>query len=117
MEWWQDPELIEIATVIGEPLLWFIILLFGYLLVLRPFIKHHTRAPESAAATPAGLNVQVGGDDDEDAEGEFGDDGEPYKNPRRNKALGYQQKLAELQQTARENPHIVALIVRNWLKQ
>ncbi|MBK1618354.1 flagellar M-ring protein FliF [Lamprobacter modestohalophilus] len=114
MAWWQDPELIKVMTLIGEPLMWFIVLLFGYLLVLRPFIKHHTRPPELAAATPEGLNVEVG--DEEGAEGAFEDDEEPYQRPRRNKALGYQQKLAELRQTARENPHIVALIVRNWLK-
>jgi flagellar M-ring protein FliF len=116
LAWWQDPELLEMATVIGEPLLWLLVLLLGYLLLLRPFIKQLTSPAPQEAATDAGVNVQIG-DDEEGAE--TGPDGEPgaYKRPRRNKALGYQEKLAELRHAAREDPHIVALVVSNWLKQ
>lgn len=118
LNWWQDPELMELATVIGEPLLWLLVLLLGYLLLLRPFIKQLTAPPPPEAATSAGVNVQIGDDEEEtDADTEPDDDMPAYERKRRNKAMGYQQKLAELRQTAREDPHIVALIVRNWLKQ
>ena len=121
MEWWQDPKLIEMATVIGEPLMWLLVLLLGYLLLLRPFIKQMTAPPRPEAATSTGLNVQVGDEEEEDTEAEAEADTETalegYDGKRRSKALSYQQKLAELRETARENPHIVALIVRNWLKQ
>lgn len=119
LEWWQDPELMELVAVFGEPLLWLLLLLLAYLLLLRPFIKHYTRPPQMEAATSAGVNVQVGGEEDEGGEAGAGEgEEEPaFERPRRNKALGYQQKLAELRQTAQEDPQIVALIVRNWLKQ
>ncbi len=118
LEWWQDPELMELVVVFGEPLLWLLLLLLAYLLLLRPFIRHYTRPPQMQAATSAGVNVQVGGEEDETGEDEGKDkDEEPFERPRRNRALGYQQRLAELRQTAQEDPHIVALIVRNWLKQ
>lgn len=120
LEWWQEPELMELVVVFGEPLLWLFLLLLAYLLLLRPFIKHYTRPPQLEAATSAGVNVQIGGEDDDESETGADDDDEdeqPLERPRRNKALGYQQKLAELRQTAREDPHIVALIIRNWLKQ
>lgn len=124
LEWWQDPELMELVMVFGEPLMWLLLLLLTYLLLLRPFIKHYTRPPQMAAATSAGVNVQVGGEEDEtgaDEEGAGGEgadeDEQLFERRRRSKALGYQQMLAELRQTAREDPHIVALIVRNWLKQ
>jgi len=117
MEWWQDPKLIEMATVIGEPLMWLLVLLLGYLLLLRPFIKQMTAPPRPEAATSTGLNVQVGDEEEEDTEADTETALEGYDGKRRSKALSYQQKLAELRETARENPHIVALIVRNWLKQ
>jgi len=117
MEWWQDPKLIEMATVIGEPLMWLLVLLLGYLLLLRPFIKQMTAPPRPEAATSTGLNVQVGDEEEEDTEADTETALEGYDGKRRSKALSYQQKLAELRETAHENPHIVALIVRNWLKQ
>ncbi|MEA3639207.1 MAG: flagellar basal-body MS-ring/collar protein FliF [Lamprobacter sp.] len=122
MEWWQDPEVMQLVVVFGEPLLWLFLLLLAYLLLLRPFIKHYTRPPELEAATSEGVNIQVGDGEegegeDEDEAGVDGDSTAYKKSARRNKALGYQEKLADLRNTAQTDPHIVALIVRNWLKQ
>ncbi len=116
-EWWQDPETIELAVMLGQPLLWIVGFLLVYLLLLRPFIKHYTRPPQAPETSEAGVDAKVGDEEeDEDADTDA-EDAEIYDKPRRNKALGYQQKLAELREMAQRDPQIVALIVRNWLKR
>ncbi|MFP4062677.1 MAG: flagellar basal-body MS-ring/collar protein FliF [Halochromatium sp.] len=113
-EWWQDPETIRLAVMLSEPLLWLLGFLLVYLLLLRPFIRHYTRPPQPPEASEPEVDTTVG-DEDED-EDQDAEDAEIYEKPRRNKALGYQQKLAELREMAQRDPQIIAMIVRNWLK-
>lgn len=116
-EWWQDPETIELAVMLGQPLLWILGFLLVYLLLLRPFIKHYTRPPQAPQASEAEVDATVGDEEeDEDADTDA-EDAEIYDKRRRNKALGYQQKLAELREMSQRDPQIIALIVRNWLKK
>nr|WP_276570533.1 flagellar basal-body MS-ring/collar protein FliF [Halochromatium salexigens] len=115
-EWWQDPETIQLAVMLGEPLLWIFGLLLVYLLLLRPFIKHYTRPPQAPVASEAGVDAKVGDEDEGEDTDEDEEDAEIYEKPRKNKALGYQQKLAELREMAQRDPQIIALIVRNWLQ-
>jgi flagellar M-ring protein FliF len=121
--WWQDPELMRMAQTLGEPLLLLLMMLLVYLLLLRPFIKFYTSQSEPALATPDGqqLRATVGDDeDDEYSDGLDADGRSPedviYEKKRRNKALSYQQKLAELRALAQSDPRMVALIIRGWMK-
>lgn len=113
--WWKDPELIRMTQTIGEPFLLLLMVLLVYLLLLRPFIRHYTRETTPAQGQ---LHATVGGDEDEDAEGEEGKSEEDivYEKKRRNKALSYQQKLGELRALAQTDPRMVALIARGWMK-
>ncbi|WP_444677454.1 hypothetical protein [Halomonas sp. E19] len=53
LEWWQEPEMHELATTVVRYFLIALGVLLGYLLVLRPLIKRHTRgAAAGYAAEP-----------------------------------------------------------------
>jgi flagellar M-ring protein FliF len=114
-EWWRDPELIELAKMLGQPLFVLLVLLLIYFLILRPFIKHYTRPPQPPEPE---ISTTVG---DEDKEGKEGEEEEEdavvyEKKRRRDKAQSYQQKLADLREKAMTDPRMVALIIRNWLR-
>jgi flagellar M-ring protein FliF len=123
LEWWQSPEIHELALTIGRYLLVALGVLLGYLLILRPLIKRHTEQPVLASATGTGLQVRVG-DESEPAEGELQAQGEeddelrPYQKPKRKRrSSAYEDHLAELRELAQEDPRMIAMIVRSWMNK
>ncbi|MFG6176434.1 flagellar basal-body MS-ring/collar protein FliF [Halomonas sp. THAF12] len=124
-DWWQRPDVQQLAFTLGRYLLVGIALLLLYLLILRPFIRRYTERPLPAAAPPApGFQARVGDDDDErdDVDGEAGADGEAEDgegSPRRRKrrATAYEQNLNDLREMAQEDPRMVAMIVRGWMSK
>ncbi|MCE8019881.1 flagellar M-ring protein FliF [Halomonas sp. MCCC 1A11036] len=123
LEWWQSPEIHQLALTIGRYLLVALGILLGYLLVLRPLIKRHTERPVMAAAPGTGLQVRVG-DDNEPTEGELqaaGDEDDelrPYQKPKRKRrSSAYEDHLADLREMAQEDPRMIAMIVRNWMNK
>jgi flagellar M-ring protein FliF len=113
MVWWKDPDLLEMAAMLGRPLFVLFVLLLLYLLILRPFIKHYTRPPEPAEPQ---VSATIGDDDTEEGEGEDSDAVVYEKKRRRDKAQSYREKLGDLREKAMSDPRMVALIVRNWLR-
>ncbi|WP_104201977.1 flagellar basal-body MS-ring/collar protein FliF [Billgrantia saliphila] len=122
LEWWQSPEVHELALTLGRYLLVALGALLGYLLILRPLIKRHTQQPVLANAPGTGLQVRVG-DDSEVAEGELESDGDdddlrPYQKPKRKRrSSAYEDHLAELRELAQEDPRMIAMIVRSWMNK
>jgi flagellar M-ring protein FliF len=101
------------AAMLGRPLFVLFVLLLLYLLILRPFIKHYTRPPEPAEPQ---VSATIGDDDTEEGEGEDSDAVVYEKKRRRDKAQSYREKLGDLREKAMSDPRMVALIVRNWLR-
>ncbi|MBW6391415.1 flagellar basal-body MS-ring/collar protein FliF [Billgrantia antri] len=123
LEWWQSPQVHALALTISRYLLVALGILLGYLLILRPLIKRHTERPVLAAAPGTGLQVRVG-DDAEASEGELqtaGDEDDelrPYQKPKRKRrSSAYEDHLAELRELAKEDPRMIAMVVRSWMNK
>ncbi|MDR5898736.1 flagellar basal-body MS-ring/collar protein FliF [Halomonas vilamensis] len=120
-EWWQRPEMLEMASTLGRYLLVALAALLLYLLILRPLIKRYTQMPVMAAAAPGGgtLHTSVGKDDDEESgeSTEGGEDAdETYRKPKRKRKTSlYEHNLNDLREMAQEDPRMVSMIIRSWM--
>ena len=122
LAWWQQPDLQLLAFSLGRYLLVGLAILLLYLLILRPLIKRQTQQP-ALQGPGATINTAVGqeGDDREAALGEGAEAGdsaeETYTAPRRpRKASTYERNLQDLREMAQEDPRMVAMIARSWMK-
>ncbi|MCL7929280.1 flagellar basal-body MS-ring/collar protein FliF [Halomonas llamarensis] len=119
-EWWQRPEVLELASTLGRYLLVALAALLLYLLILRPLIKRYTQVPVMATAPGGGtLQTSVGDDDDEESEAsrEGGEDAdETYHKPKRKRKTSlYEHNLNDLREMAQEDPRMVSMIIRSWM--
>ena len=125
LEWWQSPEVQQLALTLGRYLLVGLAALLLYLLLLRPLIKRHTQTTAPQPTPGGAVRVKVGESDDESAstENEKGGSGsqgeETYAPPqkRRRRASAYEQNLSDLREMAQEDPRMVAMIVRSWMNK
>ncbi|MBE0489186.1 MAG: flagellar M-ring protein FliF [Halomonas sp.] len=121
LEWWQTPEIQQLAITFGRYLLVALAALLLYLLILRPLIKRHTQPPMATAAPGSTLQVQVGDDanDADKAKAAANEGDETYEPPRkrRHKGSAYEQNLSDLREMAQEDPRMVAMIVRSWMNK
>ncbi|MCH4562959.1 flagellar M-ring protein FliF [Halomonas sp. EGI 63088] len=117
-EWWQSPQVHQLALTLGRYLLVALAALLLYLLILRPLIKRHTQAPATLPQPAPALRAQVGGSDEEDPAA-AGDEEDTYAPPRRRKrkSSAYEQNLSDLREMAHEDPRMVAMIVRSWMNK
>lgn len=117
LEWWQDPDIQQLAFTLGRYLLVGLALLLLYLLILRPLIKRHTQAPVATRALPTGFQARVGESDEPTEEAQAPDE-TTYDKPRRpHKSSAYEQNLSDLREMAQEDPRMVGLIVRSWVNK
>lgn len=91
--WWQRPELLALVQDIGRQLLVAAIAIYLALGVLRPLARQWLQA-RSSAAPPAAESVP-----------------EAAAPP----AINYEQNLERARQIARQEPKLVANVVRNWV--
>lgn len=121
LEWWQSPEVHNLALTFGRYLLVALGALLAYLLILRPLIKRHTQQPMLASAPGTGLRVRVDDEAPEGLDGELEEDIETsrtYQKPKRKrKSSAYEDQLAELRELAQEDPRMIAMIVRSWMNK
>ncbi|WP_101675906.1 flagellar basal-body MS-ring/collar protein FliF [Alloalcanivorax mobilis] len=113
---WQPPGgWLPLAMTLLRYLLVALAALLLYLWVVRPLVRRYSQAPPASAA-PARPRFQAtvgGADDDQDeAPGEA-----PAPRRRRRQSGAYQQNLTDLQEMADEDPAMVAMIVRTWMKK
>ncbi|WP_458524987.1 flagellar basal-body MS-ring/collar protein FliF [Onishia taeanensis] len=127
LAWWQQPDLQQLAFSLGRYLLVGLAILLLYLLILRPLIKRQTQQP-ALTGPGATISTAVGQDSDEDnasvsgsgagAGGGTGESqAETYSAPRRpRKSSAYEHNLQDLRDMAQEDPRMVAMIARSWMK-
>lgn len=120
LAWWQQPDLQQLAFSLGRYLLVGLAILLLYLLILRPLIKRQTAQPmlQGPGST---ISTAVGQDSDDGDTGAAADveerAAETYSAPRRpRKSSSYESNLQELRELAQEDPRLVAMIVRSWMK-
>ncbi|MBB3329926.1 flagellar M-ring protein FliF [Halomonas campaniensis] len=121
LEWWQSPEIQQLALTLGRYLLVGLAALLLYLLLLRPLIKRHTQAPLPQPTMNAPLRVKVGDEEEKpqapDTAGNAEEDTYEAPRKRRRKASAYEQNLSDLREMAQEDPRMVAMIVRSWMNK
>jgi len=114
-DWWKTPEFLNLATSLGRYLLVAFIALLLWLAVLRPLMRRHTQATETALTLAAAAEAQAA---------EAGETPQPL-NPEeaaqqrqmRRKSSIYEHNLQNVREMAKEDPRLVAMIVRGWMSK
>ncbi len=96
---WKRPETFILAKEVGKHLLIAAVVLYLLLGVLRPLLKNLAQARDRAALIPA---LEGGG-------------GMAVESAGQQAALGYEHKLQLAKQLARQDPKVVANVVKNWV--
>ncbi|MDT8398945.1 MAG: flagellar basal-body MS-ring/collar protein FliF [Pseudomonadales bacterium] len=116
--WWQTPTAMALALSLGRYLLTGLLALALYRMLIRPLLNRHlaTVAPARALAGPGSAPA----DDDEFQDSTPGAGGGHLQShgpgmPRKRKTFSYEQNLKEVRQMAKEEPRLVAMVVRNWV--
>ncbi|MDI5922798.1 flagellar basal-body MS-ring/collar protein FliF [Halomonas sp. LR5S13] len=118
LEWWQDPDVQQLAMTLGRYLLVGLAVLLLYLLILRPLVKRASQTPQSTAQPAPTFQTRVGEDDEERPSTSGEEDESTYNKPRRKrKASAYEDNLNDLREMAEEDPRMVAMIVRGWMNK
>ncbi|MFD1215478.1 flagellar basal-body MS-ring/collar protein FliF [Microbulbifer celer] len=130
VQWHQDPFWRQLMMAALRYLAAGIVLLLIFRWLVRPLLNRFTEvraqlpAPTPAAATPstqpavpatvpAQGQVPVG----EPQEEEYAEEVEEPPRRRRRRASVYEQNLLDLQEMAKEDPAMVAMIVRSWISR
>lgn len=113
--WWKTPQFMDLLF---SGLRYFFVGLFillVYLFIVRPMLKRHLSIQlVPGGVAKGGTTRAVVGDDDDDLEQVEDEDGQPtFK--RKNKAASYSQQLNELKSMAKEDPRLIAIIVKAWM--
>lgn len=111
--WWKQPETIEMAKTAGRYLLAFIALLIVYRKVLKPLLEklNHTNKEEAQHPEHAGTHNAQAHEPGDDSTVVLSAEAEAQ-------AAADHQYLSELEgvrQIARDNPKIVANVVKTWI--
>ncbi len=108
---WKDPEMIAIAKEALRYLILLGVLAFVAFGVIRPLMRQIMPPPAAEAEEATGEEREEGTEGEE--EGEEG--AEVTLSPEAAAAQSYEQKLARARQMAKDNPKMVANLVKEWL--
>ena len=116
---WKQPAMLDVAKEAGRYLLIAIALLFVYFKLLKPLLNRATTKEEDVQALPGpafdaegnpipqvGVNAVVADDDD------LSDD-----DPAAPQISTYQRRLEAAKKMAKENPKVVANVVKEWITE
>jgi len=109
---WKNPEYIAMAKDGGRYLLLAAVLLYLFFGVLRPLLKKVSPPPPAPALEAAGANTPALGDetDEDGAVVELSSGELPAPKQR-----SYQENLEAAKALAKQDPRMVANIVKNWV--
>ncbi|WP_087690941.1 flagellar basal-body MS-ring/collar protein FliF [Pandoraea sp. PE-S2R-1] len=111
LPWWRQRQNIELAKQAGK---WALITLVGLYLwfgVVRPAIRKHLAPPPPAEPTMAGVAGGAAGG----GSGGAGEDGEDGASGAKGELSAYERNLQYARQVARQDPKIVATVVKSWV--
>lgn len=104
---WKDPDNIAMIKELLKNLLIFGLAFYLVFGVLRPLLRDLVRTPE--AVTPEGHALAAG------LEEEFGDEGGIATSEEQHHADSYQHNLNAVREFSKQNPKIVAEVVKEWM--
>ncbi|RKR06103.1 flagellar M-ring protein FliF [Kushneria sinocarnis] len=120
--WWQNPQLISLAMTVGRYLLIALVAFILWRKLIKPLLDRQREAAPAPAATgtsSTGSFAAVAGDDEEfegsaeEEEAEFNRNMAEQARKRQRKV--YDNQLAEAQERAKDDPRMVAMILRGWM--
>lgn len=103
---WKDPANIELAKSIGQYLLLGVLALFAWFAVVRPLLRKHLAPPPAAATEPAPAAAAIDPDDEA---------GAAQLSALQREAERRQADLDYVQQTAEQDPRLVATLIKHWM--
>lgn len=121
--WWQTPEFFNLANALARYLMVGIAALLLWLLLIRPLQRRH------AAQTKATEELRLQTEEtaraaaaESTGAGEAGQGGAPLtigelQSRLRRRSAIYEHNLANLREMAKEDPRMIAMIIRGWLKK
>ncbi|TDN48376.1 flagellar M-ring protein FliF [Azoarcus indigens] len=109
---WKDPDVLELAKEAWKYILILAVLAFVYFAILRPLMRTVIPPPpspegEGAAGGPGGEGGPGFGDEDEDAEVEL--------SPEALAGQTYENRLERARELARQDPKLVAGLIKEWM--
>lgn len=105
---WKDRDNIELAKSIGQYLLLGVLALFAWFAVFRPLLRKHLAPPPSAAPEAAPPAAAVAADPDDETSA-------AQLSALQREAERRQADLDYVQQTAEQDPRLVATLIKHWM--
>lgn len=118
-EWWKTPEFLNLAMGLGRYLLVAFIALLLWLALLRPLMRRHTQATEAVAAQAAAAVAAASSEAQaasEETQPLTAEEAAQQRQQRRKSSI-YEHNLQNVREMAKEDPRLVAMIVRGWMSQ
>ncbi|GAB3392835.1 flagellar basal-body MS-ring/collar protein FliF [Massilia agri] len=113
-DWWRDPANLPLAKEIGKYVLLFAVLAFLYYRILLPLMRPAIKKFDEVTALPPEPEPEVEDEIAEEIAAELAEEElEEQEVERRNQ--GYRKNLEMAQELARQDPRIVANVVKAWL--
>jgi flagellar M-ring protein FliF len=106
LPFWKDRDNLGLAKEIGGWLLLGLLALFAWFAVLRPLLRRHLGPPPVAAAPEAAAEPAIDPDDEAQA---------AQLGARQREAERRQADLDYAQQTAEQDPRLVATLIKHWM--
>lgn len=127
VEWWQTPEFFQLASSLSRYLLVAFVALLLWLMVLRPIKRRHQETLAAAAAAEAAAREAAAAELGLPTAASTGEGGEPgapeseealqQLRKKRRKSSIYEQNLQTVREMAKEDPRLVAMIVKTWMSK
>ncbi len=118
--WWTSPDILALFAGLGRYLLVGILALALYALLFRPLLRNHLVASQPSQTADEPREDPPAPGPRPDAEGED-DDREPALAGRsrryKRKLNSQEQRLEVLRETARDDPRLLAIVIRNWMSR
>ena len=112
LDWWRDPANLPLAKEIGKYVLLFAVLAFLYYRVLLPLMRPAIKKFDEVTALPPEPEPEEEEEALEDAEP---NEEELEEQEVERRAQGYRANLQMAQDLARQDPRIVANVIKAWL--
>jgi len=109
---WKQPENIELAKTAAKYALMALAGLYLYFGVLRPSVRRLFKQPEPPVPEP---DLPTSMDTKAHSEGDTGDLDDEEAEQLESKQTAYQRNLANARQLAKDDPRVVATVLKNWV--
>ncbi len=115
--WWTRPEVQDMIRELGRYLLLALAAFFLYRAIMRPLLRRHlaASAPSPAPAAAADAPEPSPAPERETTSEEAPPSTEKRRQSRRH--LNYQQDLKEVRELAKDDPRLIAMVVRSWINK